>query len=76
MRNINKALVASLIALSLFNSSSVKAEDVPEVDIKSIKFPALHDVSVPKDFSSLDRHLFLPSITFPLYGRMNLLFKK
>ena len=48
MKNINKALAASLIALSLFNSSSVKAEDVPEVDIKSIKFPALHDVSVPE----------------------------
>lgn len=48
MKKINKAIVASFIALSLFNQTSVKADDSSEVDIKSIKFPPLHDVAVPE----------------------------
>ena len=45
---INKLFIGSLIALSLFNTNSVRAQDVKDLDINSIKFPPLHDVAVPE----------------------------
>ncbi len=48
MRNyLNKLFVGSLIALSLFNTASVKAAEPVEFDYNSIKFPPLHDIAVP-----------------------------
>lgn len=47
MRKFYKHLATAIIALSVFNTASVKASDQSDLDIKSIKFPALHDVVIP-----------------------------
>ncbi len=48
MRNyLNKLFISSLIAFSIFNTASVKAEEPVEFSFDSIKFPPLHDVAIP-----------------------------
>ena len=49
MKNtLNKLFIGSLIALSLFNTNSLNAQTVTDLDINSIKFPPLHNVAVPE----------------------------
>ena len=47
MKKNNNAILTALLAITVFSSVYAEATDKSEIDVKAIKFPALHDVVIP-----------------------------